>query len=166
VVARNWIIDPTLAPIVLNPGWGLGAVGDLNGDGHRDLVWQHAPSTGLSGWLMTHSAHTPSRVHGEDEISPALEISDTPSIHLEGPLPDLRIGAMYDVIAVRTVDDGLWFMLHTVEDSAYPHPYPVEMRDHRPARWAGLDHRRLCRITDSGDSRRGATGMDSGRCVL
>ena len=49
------------------------------------------------------------------------------SIHLEDPLPDLRLGRVYDVIAVRTVDGGLWLMLHTVEDNAYPFPYPVEM---------------------------------------
>jgi hypothetical protein len=51
------------------------------------------------------------------------------SIHLDGTLDDLTIGSVYSVIAVHESDGGIWVMLHTVDESDYPYPYPVEMFD-------------------------------------
>ena len=43
----------TLAPgQVGDPNWQIRAVGDLNHDGHPDLIWQYAPTGQVAFWLM------------------------------------------------------------------------------------------------------------------
>jgi hypothetical protein len=59
--------------------------------------------------------------------SPALRDRLNRSIHLDGPLSDLDLGKIYNVIALQESDGGVWLMLHTVEESDHPYPYPVEM---------------------------------------
>ena len=49
------------------------------------------------------------------------------SIHIEGPIRDLKVGKEYLVQAVEKRDDGLWFYLHSFKDSHHPYPYPAEM---------------------------------------
>jgi len=36
-----------------DPNWQIRAVGDLNHDGHPDLIWQYAPTGQVAFWLMT-----------------------------------------------------------------------------------------------------------------
>ena len=42
-------------PVVADTGWKINAVGDLNGDGRSDIVWQHATLGTLAVWLMNGS---------------------------------------------------------------------------------------------------------------
>ena len=35
-----------------DPNWQIRAVGDLNHDGHPDLIWQYAPTGQVAFWLM------------------------------------------------------------------------------------------------------------------
>ena len=43
----------TLTPgQVSDPNWQIRAVGDLNHDGHPDLIWQYAPTGQVAFWLM------------------------------------------------------------------------------------------------------------------
>lgn len=50
------------------------------------------------------------------------------SIHREGADEDLVIGSNYVVLGIdRWSDGGLRVYLHTVEESDYPYPYPIEM---------------------------------------
>jgi hypothetical protein len=37
---------------VADPGWQIRALGDLNHDGHPDLIWQYAPTGQVVFWLM------------------------------------------------------------------------------------------------------------------
>ena len=37
---------------VADTNWKVRAVGDINGDGHVDLIWQHRVSGAISTWLM------------------------------------------------------------------------------------------------------------------
>jgi hypothetical protein len=48
------------------------------------------------------------------------------AIKIEGPLDDLTIGAEYAVQAMTQRDGGFWLFLHTVPQSDFPYPYPVE----------------------------------------
>ena len=41
-----------LTPSQAAPNWQIRAVGDLNHDGHPDLIWQHAPTGQVAFWLM------------------------------------------------------------------------------------------------------------------
>jgi hypothetical protein len=55
-----WLMNGTslVEGLVLAPervedtNWNVAAVGDMNGDGHPDLVWQHAVSGLVSTWFM------------------------------------------------------------------------------------------------------------------
>jgi hypothetical protein len=55
-----WLFDGSTlrAGITLTPGqvgdpnWQIRAVGDLNHDGHPDLIWQYAPTGQVAFWLM------------------------------------------------------------------------------------------------------------------
>lgn len=49
------------------------------------------------------------------------------SIHLDGPIGDLGLGKIYNVVGLQESDGGIWVMLDTVEKSDYPYPYPIEM---------------------------------------
>lgn len=49
------------------------------------------------------------------------------SIHLDGELTDLSLGEIYNVLAIEERDEGVWIFLHTVEESDYPYPYPIEL---------------------------------------
>jgi hypothetical protein len=33
-------------------GWQIKEVGDFNGDGKTDILWQHAPTGGMTIWFM------------------------------------------------------------------------------------------------------------------
>jgi hypothetical protein len=37
---------------VADTNWKIRAIGDVNGDGKPDLIWQHATSGKLSAWIM------------------------------------------------------------------------------------------------------------------
>jgi hypothetical protein len=37
---------------LVDPNWQIRAVGDLNHDGHPDLIWQYAPTGQIAFWLM------------------------------------------------------------------------------------------------------------------
>jgi hypothetical protein len=43
---------PLIPSMVTDTGWRVRGVGDVNGDGHVDLIWQHQGSGALSTWLM------------------------------------------------------------------------------------------------------------------
>ncbi|MBD2109572.1 DUF4347 domain-containing protein [Nodosilinea sp. FACHB-13] len=54
-----WLMDNTklaggdfLSPAVADVNWDIKAVGDLNGDGGPDLIWQHKTSNQAVAWLM------------------------------------------------------------------------------------------------------------------
>lgn len=50
------------------------------------------------------------------------------SIHRDGADDDLAIGSIYDVLALdKWGDGGIRIYLHTVKESDYPYPYPIEM---------------------------------------
>lgn len=50
------------------------------------------------------------------------------SIHLDGGDSDLVVGNTYAVFAIaQWRDGGIRVYLHTVEESEYPYPYPLEM---------------------------------------
>lgn len=50
------------------------------------------------------------------------------SIHREGADEDLTVNAVYAVLAMEQWSDGgIRVYLHTVGESNYPYPYPVEM---------------------------------------
>lgn len=49
------------------------------------------------------------------------------SIHIDGELTDLSLGGIYNVLAIEERDKGVWIFLHTVEESDYPYPYPIEL---------------------------------------
>lgn len=61
------------------------------------------------------------------------------AIHIDGPLTDLMIGKEYTVRAMKQSDEGLWLFLHTVPQSDFPYPYPIEffqiMDSSLPASW-------------------------------
>jgi hypothetical protein len=38
-------------------GWGLEAAGDVNGDGHTDLVWWHSPDGAMANWFLDGAGH-------------------------------------------------------------------------------------------------------------
>jgi hypothetical protein len=49
-------VNPSLPPeTVREPdlNWEIRGVGDMNGDGHADLIWQHATDGRLAGWFMS-----------------------------------------------------------------------------------------------------------------
>jgi hypothetical protein len=49
------------------------------------------------------------------------------SIRIDHPLYDLTVGAEYAVQAMTQRDDGgFWLYLHTVPQSDFPYPYPME----------------------------------------
>jgi sRNA-binding regulator protein Hfq len=37
---------------VADPGWKLVAIGDVDNDGHSDLIWQHSVDGYIGAWLM------------------------------------------------------------------------------------------------------------------
>jgi hypothetical protein len=43
---------PLIPSAVSDANWKVRGVGDLNGDGHVDLIWQHQGNGALSAWLM------------------------------------------------------------------------------------------------------------------
>ncbi len=43
-----------------------------------------------------------------------------------GCYSDLNIGQVFSVQAVENLDDGLFFYLHTLEESEHPYPYAAE----------------------------------------
>lgn len=49
------------------------------------------------------------------------------AIHVDGALSDLEIGKVYNVLAIEKRDEGIWAFIHTVEESDYPYPYPIEL---------------------------------------
>lgn len=49
------------------------------------------------------------------------------SVHIDGELTDLSPGEIYNVLAIEERDKGVWVFLHTVEESDYPYPYPIEL---------------------------------------
>ena len=59
-VLSAWLFDGTtfLEGLLLTPylvpdtSWRIRGVGDLNGDGHPDLVWQHIGDGRISAWIM------------------------------------------------------------------------------------------------------------------
>jgi hypothetical protein len=52
------------------------------------------------------------------------------SIHRDNPDDDLVVGNIYAVVALaRWNDGGFWVYLHTVKESDFPYPYPLEMFD-------------------------------------
>jgi hypothetical protein len=48
-------LEPSAAAAVADLSWEMRAVGDMNGDGSPDLVWQHATSGRLAVWFMSGS---------------------------------------------------------------------------------------------------------------
>lgn len=44
----------------------------------------------------------------------------------EGEYQNLEIEGRWPVQAVEYLDDGLWFYLHTIEESEHPYPYASE----------------------------------------
>lgn len=53
LLANNWVIQTGFLsiPSVADVGWRLAGVGDTDGDGRGDLVWQHSDG-GLAIWFM------------------------------------------------------------------------------------------------------------------
>ena len=49
VVSRKKWMSPNQ---VADTNWKIRAVGDVNRDGHLDLIWQHVTSGQISAWLM------------------------------------------------------------------------------------------------------------------
>ena len=49
VMTRSFMLSPDR---VTDLNWKIAGVGDLNADGHPDLVWQHQASGQVSAWLM------------------------------------------------------------------------------------------------------------------
>ena len=38
--------------MVADPNWTMAGIGDFNGDGHPDILWQHQTTGTLSAWMM------------------------------------------------------------------------------------------------------------------
>lgn len=38
-------------------GWGLEQAGDVNGDGHTDLLWRHSPDGAMANWFLDGAGH-------------------------------------------------------------------------------------------------------------
>lgn len=56
-------IDQTLsfsagADLVIDLGWEIRAIGDVNGDGQGDVIWQHSPSGQFGAWMFVGATRT------------------------------------------------------------------------------------------------------------
>ena len=40
------------ADLVIDLGWHIRAIGDMNGDGQGDVIWQHAPTGQIGAWMF------------------------------------------------------------------------------------------------------------------
>ena len=50
--ATDWM-RPSGAEVVTDPAWEIRGTGDFNGDGHPDIVWQHATNGKIATWLFS-----------------------------------------------------------------------------------------------------------------
>jgi hypothetical protein len=51
---RTQVVVPSMSQIA-DPQWKIAGVGDFNGDGSPDIVWQHGVDGALATWLMNGS---------------------------------------------------------------------------------------------------------------
>lgn len=49
------------------------------------------------------------------------------TIHIDGDLEELSVGAAYPIFAIERRDGGVWLYLQAEPAHAYPAPYPIEL---------------------------------------
>jgi hypothetical protein len=54
--------------------WQIKGIGDFNGDGKADILWQHAATGTLAVWLMDGATILSNAVPGAVEKKPALTV--------------------------------------------------------------------------------------------
>ena len=91
---------------VVAPGvpldWQIAGLGDLNGDGKVDVVWRHAQTGDVAGWLMSGSTVAQSAV-----ISPGV-----PATSQIVRVDDVNGDGQADLVwrQMQTGHIGVWFM--------------------------------------------------------